>query len=95
MNEAPAARLVRANAAKQFKDNPLFGQMFDGVVAYLDAQALECDPDNKDKAQRIVISRQLLASMQREIERRIDDGEFAAFTMQEIEKAGRLRLFRR
>jgi hypothetical protein len=80
------SRVFRANDAKQFLQNPLFRESFDGVAADLEAVALSCDPDNKDKAQRIVIAKQLLAAVKREITRKVEDGEMAQFQMGELEK---------
>jgi hypothetical protein len=89
------SRVIRANDAKQFLQSPLFREAFDGVAADLEAVALSCDPDNKDKAQRIVIAKQLLAAVKREITRKVEDGEMAQFQMSELErKKGLLKFIR-
>jgi hypothetical protein len=77
---------IRANQARQFMADPLFSEMFDGVESYLQQVALSCDPDNKDRAQRIVISQQLLEALKREIIRRVEDGDMAAFQIKQLEK---------
>jgi hypothetical protein len=86
MTDDLETRRIRANEARQFMQNPLFKQAFDGVASDLEGVALSCDPDNKDKSQRIIIAKQLLQAVRREIERRVEDGEFAQFQMSELEK---------
>jgi hypothetical protein len=89
-------RRIRAEEAKQFMRNPLFKECFDGVKADLDQTALMCDPDNRDKAQRIIIAQQLLQAVRREIERRAEDGDFVEFQMRELQpKGGIVRRFLR
>jgi hypothetical protein len=89
-------RTIRAAEAKQFMENPLFKAMFAGVEEYLRQVGLHCEPDNKEKAHRVVITMQLLESLRMEIERRANDGDFAAFAMAEFEKQSiTKRLFRR
>lgn len=95
MSKTPEKRVIDGNDARQLLDNALFKQAFENVEGYLDAQALSCDPDNKDKAQRIVISKQLLAAVQREIIRVIEDGAMAQVHMQEIEQRKRFGIFKR
>jgi hypothetical protein len=90
MNDLETRR-IRAEEAKQFMRNPLFKAAFDGVKADLDQTALACDPDNKDKAQRIVIAQQLLQAVRREIERRAEDGDFVEFQMRELQPKGAVR----
>lgn len=90
-----AERRTRANEARQFMQNPLFDAAFDGVAEDLEQVALSCDPDNKDKSQRVIIAKQLLQAVKREIIRRVEDGEFAQFQMKELDKRSRLRLFQR
>lgn len=88
----PEARKFAAADAKQLLDNKLFQAAFAGVAEYLDSQALGCDPDNASKAQRIVIAKQLLAGIKREIERVVDDGVVANIQIDQIEqKRGVLR----
>lgn len=97
MRDDLETRRIRAEEARQFLTNPLFKAMFAGVESYLREVGLSCEPDNKDKAQRVVISMQLLESLRLEIERRVTDGDFAAFQMQQLERQRGLvdRVFRR
>jgi hypothetical protein len=88
-------RSVRAERARQFMRDPLFAEMFTETAAYLDQVSLSCDPDDKDRAQRIIISRQLLEAMRKEIERRVEDGDFAAFSLAELEKRKKWKVFQR
>lgn len=91
----PEERKFRATDAKQLLDNKLFKEAFSKVGEYLESAALSCDPDNPAKTQRIVISKQLLAAIQREITRIIKDGEIAEIQLREIENRGLLSRFRR
>lgn len=89
-------RQIRANEARQFMQNPLFREAFDAVDGYLNDAALSCDPDNKDKAARIVISKQLLAAIKRELTRKVEDGDVASIQLDELERRrGLSRVFRR
>lgn len=88
----PEARKFAAADAKALLENRLFRQAFAGVADYLDSQALGCDPDNAAKAQRIVIAKQLLAGIKREIERVVEDGVVANIQIDQLEqKRGVLR----
>lgn len=76
----------RAADAKALLDNKLFREAFEAVSSYLEAKALTCDPDNKEAAQRVVISKQLLAAVKREIQRHVENGAVAEIQMAELEK---------
>lgn len=96
MSDSLESRRIRANDARQLLQNPILRDAFNEAAEYLEQQALSCDPDNKDKAQRIIISKRLLADIKRAIERQIEDGDVAGFQMAEIEKRrGLVRLFQR
>ncbi len=95
MNEDLETRRIRANEARQFMQNPLFKESFESVAGYLNEVALSCDPDNKNKAQRIILSQQLLRAVRREIERKVEDGDMAAIQINEIERRGLKYVFRR
>lgn len=88
-------RIFRATDARQLLENKLFIEAFAAVAGHLNMAALSCEPDNAVKAQRIVISQQLLAAIKREITRVVNDGEVARVQMNEIEQKKRLTLFRR
>ena len=79
-------RIFRATDARQLLENPLFVEAFAAVANHLNMAALSCELDNKDKAQRIIISQQLLAAVKREITRVVQDGEVARVQMNEIEQ---------
>ncbi len=91
----PEAREFRATDARQLLENPLFIEAWEAVENHLHMAALSCDPDNKDKAQRIVISQQLLASVKREIQRIVTDGQVAKVQIAELEKRNKLAFLRR
>ena len=82
----PEDRRIKATAARQMLENPLFIQAFDAVANYLNAQTMTCDSDNAQKALRIVISQQLLAAVKREVTRVVQDGQVAEIQMDELEK---------
>lgn len=89
------ARKFRATDAKQLLENPLLVEAFGAVEKHLHSSAIACDPDNATKAQRIVISQQLLAAVKREITRVVQDGTIAEVQMNEIEQKKRFALFQR
>ena len=80
------ARKFRAQDAKQLNENPMLVEAFKAIEAMLTSSALSCDPDHKEKAQRIIISLQLLAGIKREITRVINDGLIAEVQMSELEQ---------
>ena len=85
----------RAEDAKQLLENKMFREAFKAVSEYLESKALSCDPDNREMAQRVVISKQLLAAIKREIERHIDNGLIADVRISELEKRRLFAAFRR
>lgn len=91
----PERRRIIGAEAQQALDNKHWKEAFAAVNDYLDQVALSCDPDNRDKAQRVVISKQLLAAIRQELIRKIEDGEVAKIEIEKIEEAGKPRLFRR
>ena len=93
--ETPESRRILGEDARQLLENKLLQASFAMVGEYLDRVALSCDPDNKDQAQRIILTKQLFASLRREIERCIEDGEVARVEIAELEKTQRVRQFRR
>jgi hypothetical protein len=66
---------IRAEDARSLLANPVFKGAVSRVEESLEAAALSTDPDNKDKCARIIISKQLLKAIDREINRYIQDGE--------------------
>ena len=88
-------RAIRAAEAQQSLNDRHWKEAFEAVKGYLVANAESCDPDNKEKAQRIILSLQLLEAVKREVHRKVEDGEFARVELKEIEKRQGLRLFRR
>ena len=90
----PQERTFRATDAKQLLENKLFVDAFDAVQNHLNMAALTCDPDNAEKARRIVISQQLLAAVKREITRVVNDGAMAEVQLSELEQKRRWKLIR-
>lgn len=92
----PESRRIRGNDARQLLDNQLLKDAFAAVGEYVDNQALSCPPDDAARAQRIVISKQLLAAIKREMVRVIEDGDIAEVQIHELEqKRGLLGRIRR
>lgn len=89
----PEGRRIRGNDARNLLQNPLLKEAFERVAGYIDGQALACPPDNKDQAQRIVISKQLLGAIRRELTRVVEDGNVAQVQIDAIEQARGLRRF--
>lgn len=85
-------RIIGAEAAQALRDKH-WNEAFEAVDDYLDKVALSCDPDNKEKAQRIVISKQLLQSVRQALIRKIEDGEAARIEIERLEP--RKRVFQR
>jgi hypothetical protein len=81
--------------AKALLDNKLFRDAFSAVSDYLEAKALTCDPDNKDMAQRVILSKQVLAAVKREIQRHIENGVVADVRIAELERKSIKSFFRR
>ena len=92
---SPESRKFRATDAQQLLENPMLQDAFSAVEKHLSDAELMCDPDNAAKALRIVISKQLLAAIKREITRVIQDGSVAEVQMQEIETKKRFSVFKR
>jgi hypothetical protein len=93
--QTPEQRRIVANEARQLLENKHFQDAFAAVDAYLETQAIACDPDNKDKAARIIISKQLLQAVRREVIRKMEDGYMAEVQIAEIERKRGLFQFRR
>ena len=81
----PQDRTIRATDAKHLMENPLFVEAWDAVANHLQMAAMSCEPDNQVKAQRVIISIQLLAAVKREFTRIIQDGQVAEVQMRELE----------
>ena len=86
---SPEQRRIVGEEAKQALQNKHWNEALAAMDEYLTGAELACDPDNKDKATRIVISRQLLAGIKRELIRKIEDGEMAQVEIAELERRNR------
>lgn len=89
------ARKFRATDARQLLENPMFVEAFEAINKQLQMAALTCEPDNATKAQRIIITQQLLAAVKREITRVVEDGKIAEIQLSELENKKKFALFRR
>lgn len=86
---------IAGEDAKQLLNNKLLKDAFRLVGEYIDQKALSCDPDNKDIAQRIILSKQILMGIKREIERLVETGMIAEVQLSELEKKRRFFVFQR
>jgi hypothetical protein len=91
---SPENRRVIGEEAKQLLQNKHFREAFESVEAHLIDAAKSCDPDNKEKTQRVVIALQLLDGVKREIVRKVEDGEMAHFELAELERKKSFRFVR-
>jgi len=91
----PQQRRIVAAEAKQALQDKHWNAAIEAVEGYLIESAKGCNPDDKDKCQRITISMQLLEAIKREIVRKIEDGEMATIEMNELDKRKRLVRFER
>lgn len=89
----PDQRRIKGEEARQLLEHPMLRDAFAAVDDYLNQAALSCQPDDAGKAQRIVISKQLLQAIRREIARKVDDGEIAKVQMRELEQQRGIRRF--
>jgi tellurite resistance protein len=92
---SPEQRRVIGAEAKQALENRHWNEALVAVEGYLVESAKSCDPDSKEKSQRIVISLQLLEAIKRELVRKIEDGEMARIEIQELERRKRPLRFER
>lgn len=77
--------------AKAVLGNQAFNQAFDKVNDYLEAQALGCDPDNKEKAQRIILSKQILQSIKRELTKTVENGNIAVIQIEQLAEESKMK----
>jgi len=87
------SEIFKATDAKALLDNPIFKDAFVKVGEYLEAQALSCDPNDQGKAQRVIVAKQILAGIKREITKMVDDGDIAQIRMDEVEQRRGLKRF--
>lgn len=86
--------LLDAEEIKQLLGNKHLKNAFTAVAEYLEQEAIACDPDHKERAQRIILCKQVLWKIKRELERKVEEGEVGRIRIEEAEKP-RMRLFKR
>lgn len=92
---SPEQRRIIGAEAKQLLENRHFKQALEAIDSNLIEQARHCDPDDKDKCQRVVIAMQVAEGIKRELIRKIEDGDMAQAQMSETERKNRPLVFRR
>lgn len=98
MSDELLTQKLDGDEARELLNNRHFKAAFAAVEDYLNQKALSCDTNSKDFSQfaeRVVLSKQLLASIKREIERKVENGEMAQIMMADLEKKKGLFQFRR
>lgn len=83
---SPEQRRIVGIEARHALENRHWNEAMTAVEGYLVDQAKHCDPDNRDKTQRVVIAMQLMEAIKRELIRKIEDGEMASVEIRELEK---------
>lgn len=86
---SPEQRRIVGAEAQQALENRHWKEAFEAVSTYLHDKAKQCDPNNKELAQSVVISMQLLEAIKRELVRKIEDGDMAKVEVQELERRNR------
>lgn len=92
---SPVQRRSIAGEAQQLLNNRHFREAFGAVDAALESHVNSCNMDDKDKAQRVVIAKQLMVALRREILRKAEDGYMAEVEIAELERRKGLLRFRR
>lgn len=85
---------IRGRDAKALLENPLLQEAFEAVNSHLESRILGCDVDNTGQTQRVVLAKQILKGIRREIERIIENGQVAEIQLSELD-AKRVSVFRR
>ncbi len=65
-------RLVNANALLR---NPVFIQVMEKLWSHIESQQLNCDPTDAKKCQMLIVSKQQLGMLERNIHRIIDNAK--------------------
>ena len=69
--------MILGGDALQVLENPAFKVAVKKIADYLEAQAVTCDPHDKDRAYRIVLFKQANAKYLKELERLMKEGQRA------------------
>jgi hypothetical protein len=88
---SPEQRRIVANDARQLLDNRHFVEAFAAVHGYLEQKAHACE--NKEQAFHVVIAKQLLRDIRREVIRKMEDGYMAEVEIEALEKRKKLTRF--
>ena len=81
---------IRAKDAEALLKNPVYKDAIKALGDSLDIKILAMDVDNKDQCARVVLAKQLLKGIEREIARFIDQGYIE--DMIELDKAKRAEM---
>jgi hypothetical protein len=83
-------RRIMASEAVTVLQNRHFQWAWQALDEYLNAKALSCDGKDREQAQLIVVSKQLLHGLRREFERRAEDGYMAQVEIEQLERRSRM-----
>jgi len=76
--------VIKGRNAQSFLNNALFKEAVLKMDEYLEAKMLKCDLTQEGAAERIILSKQLLKGIVRELNRFSEDGNLAEFQLREI-----------
>jgi hypothetical protein len=82
-------RRITGNEARQILDNQHFKAAWESLDQALESQIMGCDPADEKQAARIIVSKQLLHGLRRELVRKLDDGYMAEVELEEIRRRNR------
>ena len=88
---SPHQRLIVANEARQLLENRHFQEAFAAVHDYLEQRAGACV--NQEQAFHVVIAKQLLRDIRREVIRKVEDGYMAEVEIAELEQRKKMLRF--
>ena len=77
--------LIDGNDASFILNSRVFKDAVNRMHDHIESKALNCDSDNKDLAHRIIVSKQLLAGIVRELQTIIELGEVHQIKLSEME----------
>ena len=82
--------MIDGNDASFILNSRVFKDAVNRMHDHLESRALSCDTDNKDLAHRIIVSKQLLAGIVRELQSIIELGEIHQMKLNEMEPKKRI-----
>lgn len=82
---------IRANDAKALLANPVFQGFMESMNTMLDRNINNVNPDNQDQCVRVVIAKQLMAGIERQVNNYIENGKVADIIELEAERVKKFK----